>query len=635
MMDRARLAALAALALLIGMAPGAGATPAEPHGAESPPIVGRGADPLDGPFAAGAALYRTHCAACHDAGNARAPQRLVIQDMTPQAIHRALTEGAMREQGAALSTQERRAVSEYLAMRQMPAEGRPAFPATCKGRNARFDWREPPPFRNWGLDPAGTHEIPTRAAGLTRANAPRLKLKWAFGFPDSARMRSQPALAGGAIILGNHSGAVVALDRETGCLRWSFEASAEVRTGITVQPWRAGDRKANPLAFFGDVTGNLYAIEAATGRLAWQLSADDHPAAVLTGTPALHRGTLYVPVSSIEESSASAPGYACCDFRGSILALDARTGAQKWRTWLVGEPSVQGRTADGRDMLGPSGVSVWNSPAIDAARGQLYVATGDNYSQPATELSDAVVAIDLITGRVRWHYQALAGDAWNVGCILKASGNCPEDAGPDHDFGAGTMLARGTDGRELVLAGQKSGIVHALDPDSGKPVWQTRVGRGGVTGGVLFGMAASAGRLFAPVMDRSDDAGSAFPRQPGLHALDIATGKVAWHAPLADRCKGRRLCQPGYDGSITATPELVLAGGADGFLRVYDAADGTVLWELDTARPFETVNGVAAKGGAIGGGAAPIAWKGNLIAVSGYGFASKMPGNVLLVFETR
>ncbi|MCB2059598.1 MAG: PQQ-binding-like beta-propeller repeat protein [Novosphingobium sp.] len=615
---------------MLGSGPADAAPPAEAKQESASDWTGRALDPAKGPFAAGAQIYKTRCAGCHDAGGGRTPQVMLLRDMAPRAIHRALTEGVMRAQGASLSADQKVAVAEFLAGRKLVADADAPAMKMCGGKHARFDLGEPPVFTNWGLDKAGTHFIPADVAKLDRNNIGKLKLKWAFGFPDSRRMRSQPALAGGAIILGNHTGTVYALDRETGCVRWTFDADAEVRTGVVVSPWQAGDRKAMPLAYFGDVRGNVYALSASTGEQVWKIAADSHPATVITGTPALHEGTLYVPVSSIEEAAAAAPGYTCCSFRGSMIALDAATGARNWKTYFVGEP----KPPAGGGMWGPSGVAVWNSPSIDPGRGQLYFATGDNYSHPTTELSDSIVALDLETGKINWHYQALEGDAWNVACYV-GTPNCPEDAGPDFDFGAGTILTRGNDGRELVLAGQKSGIAYAVDPDTGKLVWKTRAGRGSEGGGVLFGIAAAGGRLFVPINDFVQPPDGGFPASPGLYALDIASGEFVWKAPSLYTCGGQKNCSPGYSGSVSATPDLVLAGSNDARLKIFDPASGDVLWEMDVNREFDTVNGVPAHGGTVGGGVAPIAYKGMLIVPSGYGFASKLPGNVLLVFSTE
>ncbi|MBW8753851.1 MAG: PQQ-binding-like beta-propeller repeat protein [Sphingomonadales bacterium] len=580
----------------------------------------------------GAQVYRENCAACHDAGVNRAPQRLLLQDLTPEAIHAALVDGAMRPQGAALSGEQKTAVAEYLSGRKLGASTAQGTLNMCDAAHARFDLAEPPAFTGWGLDPASTHAVPARVSGLSEAGAGRLTLKWAFGFPNSSRARSHPIVAGGAILVGNHNGSVYALDRETGCLRWAFAAQAEVRTGIVVSPWRAGDAKAQPLVYFGDVKGNVYAVNLLGGTLAWKQRADAHPATIITGTPTLFRGVLFVPVSSVEEAYATSPGYACCNFRGSVVALDAGSGAEKWRTWLVEPATSQGTSKEGLDKLGPSGVAVWNSPSIDAARGQLYVATGDNYSLPATGLSDSVVALDLATGRIKWHYQALAEDTWNVACVTRTSSSCPDENDPDADFGAGTVLAKAGNGKQFVLAGQKSGWVYGLDPATGHLVWKTRVGRGSPGGGVHFGMAADNGLLFVPVTDNYFFGPNDFPASPGLNALDIATGRLVWKVPSPTKCATAQ-CAPGYGGSITATAGMVIAGSDDGFLRIFDGPTGKLLWQTDTKPSVATVNGIAAHGGAISGGVAPIAYKGEVIVPSGYGFASKLPGNVLLVYE--
>lgn len=584
--------------------------------------------------ATGARVYAEICSSCHEAGLNRAPQRFILEQMTPESVHRALTSGVMQPVGAGLSEDERLSVAQFITRRRF-GEGASAEPRRCAAGEAAFDMSAPPAFTGWGLDPANTHAIPAAVSGLSRTDVPRLKLKWAFAFPNALRARSQPAIAGGAIFVGSHNGTVYALDIRTGCARWTYAASSEVRTAIVVSPWTAGDAQARPLAYFGDLVGNAYAVDALTGKEVWKVAVEDHPSRTLTGTPVLHDGTVYVPISSLEEGGAAKADYACCTFRGSLLALDAATGKQKWRTYMVDEPRLTGKSDAGSDKYGPSGVALWNSPAIDARRGQLYIATGDNYSSPATGLSDSIVALDLATGRIKWHYQALGDDAWNGSCDEAHKPNCPDENGPDHDFGAAALLARGRDGHDYVIAGQKSGWAWGLDPDTGALVWKQRVGRGGVVGGIHFGLAANDGVAFVPVSDVPDGRQHDIAAQPGIYALDVATGARVWSAPSADNvCNGRAFCHPGYGGSLTATNGLVLAGANDGFVRIYDAADGKVIWETDTTGQYVTVDGSTAHGGSIGGGAAPIAYHGMLIANSGYGFAGKMPGNVLLVFDS-
>jgi polyvinyl alcohol dehydrogenase (cytochrome) len=587
--------------------------------------------------ASGAAVYERRCAACHDTGANRAPERFLIGQLSPESVYRALTGGVMQAMAAGLSDDEKKSVAQFLAQRPIGASTALPAPKACPARGSPFDAGQPPPFQSWGLDLGGTHQIAERTAGIDRSNVGRLKLAWAFGFPESQRIRSQPAFAGGALYVGSQSGQVYALDAQTGCARWIFTTTAEVRTGVVVSGWRRGDSGARPLLYFGDITGNVYALDARSGRLAWRLKADPHPSSTVTGTPTLYRDVLYVPVASLEEAPAANPGYACCTFRGAVLALDAKTGRERWRTYLVDPPQKQGSNGVGTDRFGPSGAAVWSAPAIDVKRGLLYVATGDNYSSPASAMSDAIVALDLANGRIRWAYQAQPDDAWNMACVGTTNANCPREAGPDFDFGAAPVLATGKDGKDYVLAGQKAGIAYAIDPDSGRLAWKRHVGRGGVNGGVHFGIAAGNGLFYVPMSDAPDRTRTYdTPANPGLFALDIATGAYAWQAPaLGTPCAGKPRCHPGYAAGVSLTSQLVFAGSTDGYVRIFDATNGDLLWQADTDLPFDAVNGVPAHGGAMGGGSAPLAYRGKLYVTSGYGFTGKMPGNALLVYSVQ
>jgi polyvinyl alcohol dehydrogenase (cytochrome) len=580
----------------------------------------------------GSAVYDTHCAACHDGSVQKAPHRLMIELMTPEAIHTTLTTGLMAEQGAVLSAAERTVVSEYLGGKSMGSESPALF--TCTTQDDGFDTDQPPRVGGWGLQPTNTRMFPDPTAGLDREDLAKLQLKWAFAFPGANRARSQPVVAGGAIYVGGHNGVVYALDRKTGCVRWSYESAAEVRTGIIVESWSRGDGEASPRAFFGDVLGNVYAIDAMTGKGLWRVRADEHPNATITGSPSLHDGRLYVPVSSLEVSLAADPSYECCTGRGAVLALDAVTGNRIWKTYTIAEtPKVQGRNRSGTNMIGPSGAMVWTTPAIDSKRNQLYVGTGENMSSPATPTSDAIFALDLETGAVNWIFQATPDDAWNVACGSPSPDSCPREDGPDFDFGAAVMLLTTTEAGDLVVGGQKSGIVHALNPDTGAVAWQTRVGRGGIQGGVHFGMAADADRLYVPITDMNDGRSYPTPARPGVHALDPNTGEELWWSEAPGVCAGRQFCHPGVSQAITVAADMVFAGGMDGVLRIHDATNGDVLWQVDSTQTVRTVSGIEAFGGSFGGGSGPVLDDGLLVLSSGYGIYLHMPGNLLMVFE--
>ncbi|MGI9323570.1 MAG: PQQ-binding-like beta-propeller repeat protein [Pseudomonadales bacterium] len=611
-------------------------TSAPTWGAEAPRSDEFGAPLLD-ERSEGHRLYEQHCATCHDTGVARAPDPKMLRFLSPVTIHRALTEGVMRAQAAALSSNEKQMVAEYLTNRKLDSTLRQSKAPMCTGKAANFTWRNKPNAPNWGLTWGNTRNVSNRQAKLGVRNVANLKLKWAFAFPGAQRARSHPLLAWGAVFTGSQDGTVYALDQDSGCIRWTFAAGSEVRTGIVTDGSRSRGDSTPRRLYFGDLLGTIYAIDASNGQELWRAHPDDHPAATITAAPTVYQGRVYVSVSSLEVVSAIDDDYPCCKFRGSVVAYDAATGEKIWQTYSIAEaPSARARNSAGAQNYGPSGAPIWNSPAIDRKRGQLYVGTGENYSSPATLTSDSVIAMALETGAVRWSYQATHQDAWNSACSLRLHGaNCPQEDGPDFDFGAAMVLARSSSGKELVIAGQKSSTVHAVDPDTGKLVWQTTLGRGGLHGGVHFGLAVSGDRVLVPISDAPDTRSYDTPPNPGLFALDLESGEVLWRAPMADECRGREYCAPGIGAAITSTPELVFAGALDGYLRIHDVRDGRLLRKIDTTQSVVSVSGTSASGGSMNGATAPVPYRGRLYVNSGYNFAGHMGGNVMLVYALK
>ena len=580
----------------------------------------------------GARVFASVCAACHEHGVNQAPAVFLLREMPSKAIYRVLTQGAMQIQAQGLSDADKLAVADYLGGTNAPRDAKLAPPA-CSGPARDFDRSQPPSASAWGLTLDNQRHVGNTTAGLSLGKVSSLKLKWALGFDGATRARSQPTFAAGAIYVGAQDGSVYALDRATGCSRWHFQATAEVRTAIIVSGWTSGDADPHPLAYFGDFLGNVYAVDAFQGTLVWRDHTDTHPATTLTGAPALFEGRLYVPVSTLEKAVVSSH-YDCCSARGSIVAYDALTGARLWQRYLTDSPVLKSVSSAGVKQFGPSGVSVWNTPAIDAKSHTLYFGTSNNYSSPATAMSDSIVALDASTGKVKWSYQATSRDAWNVGCGMVDMSNCPEENGPDYDFAAATILATTSDGHDLVLGGQKSGWVYALERRSGQLVWKTKVGRGGVLAGVYFGMAVHGYRLFVPINDAPDGRRYDEAAPTGLYAIDLQTGRFLWRAPIdADVCLSRGdACAPGIAAAVTATDDLVMTGAGDGRVRLYAADTGRLVWQYDTTAPVATVGGGMATGGSMGGGAGPVAYEGTLVIESGYGFAGRMPGNLMLVF---
>jgi polyvinyl alcohol dehydrogenase (cytochrome) len=502
-----------------------------------------------------------------------------------------------------------------------------------------------PHWNGWGVDPSQSRFQPADRAQLAQEDVPRLKLKWAFGVPDAVFAPAQPTVIGGRIFIGSQFGTVYSLDAKTGCIYWKYDAGKGVRSAITI-----GLSSAGPVAYFGDLSANVHAVDAVTGKAMWNVQIDSHPAARVTGAPLLVGTKLLVPVSSTEELLATDSKYSCCSFRGSIVALHASTGKQLWKTHTITqEPTATSTSAAGTQLMGPSGASVWSSPTYDAKNELIYVTTGDNYSDPPTETSDAILALNAETGKLAWVRQVTSGDAYVVGC--PESPNCPAAKGPDLDFGSSAILVGLANGKRVLIAGQKSGVVTAVDPDRGGAVlWQRRVGAGGVLGGVEWGSASDGSNFYVAVSDTkftnvSPETAGAQPSLfgpkvawlldgktgGGLHALKVATGEEAWHTPHPG-CNDVPGCGPAQSAAVTAIPGIVFSGGVDGHMRAYSAQDGRIVWDVDTKGEHRTVNGVAARGGSIDG-PGPVVVGGMLYVTSGYGLWGETPGNVLLAYS--
>lgn len=577
-----------------------------------------------------AALYQKHCAVCHDAAAAaalRAPDRRALESLAQSKILAALETGSMKTQAAALSLGERRAIAEFLSSKTAIPETS-ASAGLCPAPPASTDLSSGLHWSGWGADASNSRFQPAASAGLSASDVGRLKLKWAFGFPGANMAFAHPTVAAGRLFVGSPTGDVYALNGATGCIYWSYKAASGVRTAISVGRLASG-RYA---AYFGDLAANAYALDAATGALLWKTHVEEHPAARVTGSPQLHAGRLYVPVSSVEEVSAGNLSYPCCRFRGSVVALDAENGKQLWKTYTIPDPpQPAAKSSSGVQLWGPSGAGVWSSPTLDVKRKVLYVATGNAYSDPPVRTSDAVLAIDMDSGSLLWSKQLTPGDGWNFSCAVPGKGSCPADPGKDFDLGASPILRSLPGGKTLLICGQKSGLVHAIDPERrGEIVWQVRVGKGSPLGGVQWGPAADDDNVYVAVSDK-------FSMPPelagGLFALRLASGEKVWHTPAPKPpCLGQRGCSGAQSAAVTLIPGAVFSGSLDGHLRAYSAADGAIIWDFDTAQDFATVNGVKARGGSING-PGPAVVAGMLYVNSGYGVFSEMPGNVLLAFS--
>ena len=577
------------------------------------------------PAPPGQATYDRACASCHSEADTGAPTRNALRAMTPEAILNALVNGKMQQQGSALSDADRRAVSEFLAARPLGATPASTAASKCATSPAMTDPSRGASWNGWGN--GSTNARYAKDGGVTAADLPRLKLKWAFGYANINAARAQPAYAGGRLFVASENAEVHALDPKTGCTHWTFVANGGIRSALMVGPYKTAGRSGFAV-YFGDMKAYTYAVDANTGQQLWVRKVDNHPAASITGAVTVSAGRVYVPVQGLsEEGQGGRAGYQCCTFRGSVSALDASTGAVIWKTYTVEESKPRAKNKDGVQMYGPAGGGIWSAPTVDPQRGFVYVATGNGYAEPAQKTTDAVIALDMKSGAVKWVNQVTPNDLWTMGCRPENPDNpsCPATLGPDFDFSASPALTR-FNGRDMLVVPQKSGMTFALDPDNeGKLLWQQRTGRGSGFGG-QWGAAADDQNAYVGVGDLQS------PTPGGLRALKLGTGEVAWSMEPPERlCTTSKSCRAGQGGAVTVIPGAVLSGSLDGGMRAYSTKDGSILWTFDTNRPFDTVNGVMATGGGIEGPGAIVA-NGMVFFNSGYGGVLNRPGNVLLAF---
>jgi polyvinyl alcohol dehydrogenase (cytochrome) len=590
----------------------------------------------------GEAIYKRSCAPCHETGVDRAPSRAALRAMSSERVLAAMESGPMISMANRQSEAGRRAIAEFVTGKSFnqPLETAPAQAAMCKTPAAAFgDPSSGPDWNGWGQNLMNTRFQGAGDAGLAAADLPKLKVKWAFGFPATLDANAHPSYANGRIFVGSTSGNVYALDASSGCIRWYYAAAGGVRSAISIGRIETGDGPRYA-AFFGDGQAFAYAVDAETGKLIWKTKVENFPVGHITGSPVFYNNRLYVPVASGEEGAGASPDYECCRFRGSMVALNASTGKQIWKTYTI--PDAAHKTKKnkiGTQLWGPSGAPIWSSPAIDVQRNAIYATTGDNYSDPTSRMSDAFVAFDLDNGKILWSRQMTEKDAYTSACRIPDKTNCPESNGPDFDFSSGPILVTLANGKHELVAGQKSGVVHAVDPDNqGELLWSTRVGEGGTNGGVQWGSAtdgtnvyvalADLGRVVVPYSLSTDVDPK---RGGGMFALRLTDGERVWYTPPVP-CGDRKRCSPAQSAAVSAIPGVAFSGSVDGHLRGYSTTDGKIIWDVDTEQAYETVDGIAGHGGSMDG-PGPVIAGGMLFANSGYAAGGGVPGNVLLAFS--
>ena len=598
----------------------------------------------------GRAVYETYCAACHNAPPVgdRAPPVASLRRMNAQVLMSAMTTGVMKPIGDGLDRRQLRDVVAYLAPPEAPVGTAWLDGNMCVASKRAVDLSAKPAQVGFGVDTDNSRAMTAVQAGLSGRDAANLEVAWAFAMPKTSGLRGQGVVVGSTLFYpAGQAGYMLALDTQTGCVKWATATPANLRGSMAYG--RLGSKGPWGLVG-GDASGNLTAFDAATGKIVWRADPRHDKSVPISGTPLFAGDRIVVPISSGDVGAAMRPTHPCCKSHGAVAAVESATGKVLW-TWHTMEDAkpLNRKNSAGADLFGPSGAPIWSSPSVDLKKGVVYASTGENTSPPATGTSDALVALDLTTGKQKWLFQALANDVWNMSCPVGPPAPGGRPTGPncffvnegsvllDHDFGGGPVIWRGK-GRELILAGQKSGDVWAVQSSDGKVVWRHQFGKGSALGGVHWGIATDGVRVFAPISD---------PNVPeplnaaGLYAIDIASGKVAWSwRATADCGNGRQARVPICAGKfgLSAPPLVVdgavIAGSLDGRLHVFDGKSGKLMSTHDTAQPFQTVNGFKGAGGSIDA-AGPFAGDGMVFVGSGYASFGQAGGNVLVAYRPK
>ncbi len=603
-----------------------------------------GAAPAPDRAQAGQGIYQRACAMCHDHGEAlRAPTLATLKGMRYQQVYFALTVGKMQAQGQSLTGIERSELIDFLIGRARVSDAWTAQ-MRCTPERRRVDLTMPATVADFGFDLHNHRHLTAQEAGITTADFRHMELAWALAFPRATTMRAQAAVVGSTLFLPvADASQLYAIDiAAQPCLKWIYKSDVPLRTGVGYGVLPGSKRK---VLVFADVGTRIHMVDAATGAPIWKHAVHLTSLSNTTGTPVLLGGRVYVPLSASEINVGADAKHLCCTTHGAVIALDARNGAEIWTAHTMADAKPLGDRGDGQMMWGPSGAPIWTSPAIDEERGVLYVGTGEATSAPAAPTTDSVLAIDLKSGAIRWRFQATPDDIFLTGCMVKHDGlNCPHEGRLlDHDFGASIVLARRADGHDVVLAGQKSGTLYALDPDAqGKVLWKHSFGAGSVIGGIHWGLAFDGARVFAPMNTFPGADGKDAGERAGLHAVAVDSGTVLWSYYPQPDCSGERKARvrtcatvTGMTGAPAVIAGAVVEGSADGFLRAFDVNTGELLFQFDTTQPVTTANGVPGIGGALDN-ASIVAANGYLFVNSGYGIiGGQSPGNLFLAFHTK
>jgi polyvinyl alcohol dehydrogenase (cytochrome) len=641
-----RLLSVGLMALTFGSAAGLFSS----SRAQTPPAEHGGAPTATNtpdPNHPGKAIYDHACAMCHaNPAGTRAATFSQITGTSAADLRTILTQGAMKPMAAGLSPDEITILIGYLTSGQEKVSANWAEQSMCAADDRQVDTTKPISFGGFGVDSHSTRSLTAAQSGLTKAGLAKLEVAWAIGFPRTQNMGTGVTVMGdtGFVAAG---GKLMALDTARGCARWV----KSIASRSTPQIAALDGRKVLLLASGRDT---VVMIDAKTGDTVWSVDAKptgDQGIGIRAGV-IVYKDKVIVPYSASGVGTAQNAKFECCEGHGAVVALSLRDGKKLWEYHTMKTAEYNGQVSTtGVKQRGPSGAPIWALPTIDEKRNRVIVATGENTSFPGTNTSDAIIAIDLDTGKSAWVFQAIKADIWNMACndldMKKSGPNCArlfgsgQDAnqGRDFDFGATPILVRGVNGRDIVVDGQKSGHVWAVDAATGKLLWSQRIGFGSALGGVHWGVASDGKQVFAAVADSMPSVDAPKVSKPGVYAFRLSDGKPMWSHAAESDCAGERgkavvSCESkyGFSAAPLVVDGQVIAGRLDGKLVVLDGRTGAVVQTVDTLGPIQTVNGVAGKGGSIDSHALS-AGNGMVFVTSGYGSFGQTPGNVLIALK--
>ena len=626
------------------------------------------------------ALFQVNCKTCHEPAIDRAPSRTDMAQRSGADITQVLTTGPMQPMASGMTADQVKALATFLSRDRaggnpLTAGAAAAAPAAAGAPPARGPVGPVPPttdkmcatnspisagksdWTSWGIDSANSHYQKT--PGLKSADVPKLKLKWAMSIRGSSY--SAPTVIGDWMFFVSRGGGMYALDAHTGCVHWH---NADVNSRTTPMIVQSKVSPSGWLTVLGAPGRVAKAYDLQTGKEIWTSpSLESHTSGNITGSPLVVGDQVFVPITSGEEGAGLQLNYPCCSFRGSVVALDLATGKIQWKTYTVTEPMHPTiKNPVGTQLQGPAGGAIWSSPTADPKKGVLYVATGDSYTAAPTLGADAIMAMDMKTGKIKWSTQVTKADNFLGGCLqIGHSANCPDPEGPDYDFGNPPIVIDLPGGKQVIASGQKSAIAYGMDADTGKLLWKTQVGAGSSLGGIEWGMASDGKRLYVPnsdIVTMMEEARRArgerllnfdpAPSRPSVNALDPATGKILWTTPTpkaackyaGDRSRDRLAnppCLNAQSAAVTIIPGALFSGATDGWFRAYDPATGKIIWEYSTtAQTYDTLNGVKGQPGGGIDSMGPTVANGMVYTFSGYGGSANIGGNplnVLLAFS--